>query len=122
MKKTVLCALLLLVAGCAKQPGDIVAAAVPTDSYMQMSCADLTAAKSSKETELGTLSGQQEEAANRDAAWMAIVHVPVASMTKGDHSKDIARLKGELAAIDHAYQAKSCGAPVQTTTVKKAKS
>lgn len=118
MKKTVLCALLLL-AGCAKQPGDIVAAAVPTDSYMQMGCADLTATKSSKQTELGTLSGRQEEAANRDAAWMAIVHVPVASMTQGDHAKDIARLKGELDAIDRAYQAKSCGAPAQATSNAK---
>lgn len=121
MKKTVLCALLVL-AGCAKQPGDIVAAAVPTDSYMQMGCADLTTAKSGKETELGTLSGRQEETANRDAAWMTIVHVPVASMTRGDNAKDIARLKGELAAIDHAYQAKSCGAPAQTTTANNAKS
>jgi hypothetical protein len=114
MKKSVLCALLLL-AGCAKQPGDIVAASVPTDSYMQMSCENLAAEKSGKETQLGTLSGQQEETANRDGAWMTIIHVPVASMAGGDHGKEIAELKGQLAAIDKASQAKSCGvAPAQT--------
>lgn len=114
MKKSAIWMLLLL-AGCAKQPGDIVANAVPADPYMQMSCETLAAQKSAKQTELGTLSGKQEETANRDAAWMTIIHVPVASMARGDDSKKIAELKGELNAISQASQAKSCttSAPTQ---------
>ena len=100
--------MLLLLAGCAKQPGDIVAAAVPTDSYVQMSCANLVSEKAGKQSQLDTLSSVQEETANRDAAWMAIVHVPVASMSRGDNAKQIAELKGQINAIDQAYQAKSC--------------
>jgi len=120
MKKSVLCAVLLL-AGCAKQPGDIVAASVPSDTYMQMSCQNLAAEKSGKQTELDALSSKQAETANRDAAWMAIVHVPVASLSRGDDAKQIADLKGQLNAIDRAYQAKSCAVAAQPQTQDKQK-
>lgn len=113
MKKIYLCAFLLL-AGCAKQPGDIVAVSVPTDSYMQMSCPQLTTQKADKALELDGLSNKQAETANRDAAWMTIVHVPMASMAGGDNSKKIAQLKGEVTAIDQAYKAKGCAAQTQT--------
>jgi hypothetical protein len=108
MKKSALWLLPLLLAGCAKQPGDIVASSVPTDPYMQMDCRSLTSERSAKETRLGTLSGEQEETANRDGAWMAMVHIPVASLAGGDHADEIADLKGQIAAIDRAAQAKSC--------------
>ncbi|MDB5522693.1 MAG: hypothetical protein JWM58_456 [Rhizobium sp.] len=100
--------MLLLLSGCAKQPGDIVAAAIPTDAYLQMSCENLASERAGKESQLGTLSGAQEETANRDAAWMAIIHVPVASMSRGDNAKQIAELKGQINAIDQASQAKTC--------------
>jgi hypothetical protein len=116
MKKSALWVLPLLLAGCAKQPGDIVASSVPTDPYMQMSCQSLATERDSKETQLGTLSSQQEQTANRDGAWMAMVHIPVASMAGGDHAGEIADLKGQIAAIDRAAQAKSCSAPNTKTT------
>jgi hypothetical protein len=109
MKKPVSWALLVLVAGCAKQPGDIVAASVPTDAYMQMNCRSLASERSSKETRLGTLSSEQEQTANHDAAWMAMVHIPLASIANGDYAREIADLKGQIAAIDRAAKAKSCG-------------
>jgi uncharacterized protein YfaP (DUF2135 family) len=120
MKKTVLC-LLLLLAGCAKQPGDIVAAAVPTDSYMQADCASLATQKSTKQAELDALSSRQTETANRDAAWMTIIHVPVASMARGDDAEKIAALKGEINAIDQTAQSKSCAAqtPGQPAATKQ---
>ena len=108
MKKSVLWAVLVLLAGCAKQPGDIVAAAVPTDGYMQMGCQDLAAQKNSRQAELDTLSMQQQQTAERDAAWVAIIHVPVASMTSGDQAARISPLKGEINAIEQARQAKAC--------------
>jgi starvation-inducible outer membrane lipoprotein len=108
MKTSILCVLLLL-AGCAKPPGEIAASAVPTDPYMQMSCESLVSERAAKQAELDRLSGQQEETAKRDEAWMAIVHVPVASMSKGDHEPEIATLKGQVNAITQASQSKSCG-------------
>jgi len=120
MKKLPLCALLLL-AGCARQPDDIVAVSVPTDSYMQISCPDLATQKADKQQELDGLSSKQAEVANRDAAWMTIVHVPVASMTQGDNAKEIARLKGEVGAIDQAYQSKGCATQTVTPSDTKPK-
>jgi hypothetical protein len=118
MKKSFLCALLLL-AGCARQPGDIVAVSVPTDPYMQMTCADLMAQKADKQQQLDALSDKQAEVASRDAGWVAIVHVPVASITEGDNADDIARLKGEVGAIDQAYRSKGCGVRTGTPMEKK---
>lgn len=120
MKKILPCALLLL-AGCARQPGDIVAVSVPTDSYTQMRCQDLTTQKADKQQQLDALSDKQAEVANRDAAWMAMVHVPVASMTQGDNADEIGRLKGEVSAIDQAYQSKGCTTQVETPIDKKPK-
>jgi uncharacterized protein YfaP (DUF2135 family) len=118
MRRSVFCALLLL-AACAKQPGDIVAASVPTDTYSQMTCESLVSQKAEKQAELDGLSSKQENTAKRDAAWMVIVHVPVASLSQGDNSKQIANLKGQLNAIDQSYQAKSCATQAQTTAQVK---
>jgi len=120
MKKILLCGLLLL-AGCARQPDDIVAVSVPTDSYTQMSCQDLVTQKADKQQQLDALSNKQAEVANRDAAWMTIVHVPVASMTQGDNAKQIAQLKGEVNAIDQAYQSKGCATQTQGPAEAKPK-
>jgi hypothetical protein len=108
MKRPILWAVLVLLAGCAKQPGDIVAASVPSDSYMRMGCQSLAAEKNSKQAELDTLSLQQQKTAERDAAWVAIIHVPVASMANGDQAARISTLKGEVNAIEHARRAKAC--------------
>jgi hypothetical protein len=77
---------------------------------MQMDCAGLSAERQSKQTQLKSLEGQQTETSNRDKAWMAIVHVPVASMSNGDLEPQIATLKGQINAINQASQAKSCPA------------
>lgn len=107
MKKSVLCTFLLL-AGCAKPPGEIAASAVSADPYMQMSCEQLASEKARHTASLESLSGEQAETAKRDEAWMAIVHVPVASMSKGDKEPEIANLKGRLNAIESASRAKGC--------------
>lgn len=107
MKKSVIVSLLLL-AGCAKPPGEIAAAAIATDPYLQRNCDSLVAERADKRAALEQLSEHQEETAKRDAAWMAIVHVPVASMSRGDKEAEISRLKGHLRAIDEAMRAKGC--------------
>lgn len=109
MRKVYLCALLLL-AGCAKQPGDIVAASVPADPYMRANCSELATQKADKQQQLDSLSSEQADVAHSDAVWMTMIHVPVASMTQGDNADAIARLKGEINAIDQANQARGCAA------------
>lgn len=110
MKKIVICAAMLLAASCAKRPEDIVATAVPVDTYMQMQCPQLVQLKTQKEMELSNLAKEQKETADQDAAAMAVIHVPVGSMAGNDKEPEIARVKGEVQAINSAYQSKSCAA------------
>jgi starvation-inducible outer membrane lipoprotein len=109
MKKVIFCTLLLL-AGCAKMPDDIAPATVSADPYAQMTCENLAVERQSKQIELKRYVDQQTETANRDKAWMTIVHVPIGSMTNGDVEPQVANLKGQLNAINQASQAKACPA------------
>lgn len=108
MKKIVICAVMLLAAGCAKAPEDIVAAPVAADSYLQMQCPQLSSLKMQKDAEFAALEKSQLEAARHDATAMAIIHIPVASMAGKDKEPEYARAKGEVQAINSAYQSKNC--------------
>ena len=108
MKKLLVCAAMLLAAGCAKAPDDIAAAHVATDSYMQMECPQLSSLRSQKQTQLAALEKEQLAAARQDAAAMAVIHIPYATMTGMDKEPEYARAKGEVKAINAAYQSKSC--------------
>jgi starvation-inducible outer membrane lipoprotein len=111
MKKFVICAAaMLLAAGCAKRPEEIIAAAVPAESYMQMQCAQLASLKVQKEAELGKLSEHQAKVAEHDKAAMYVLHVPMGTITQGDKEEQVARAKGEVQAINTAYQSKNCAA------------
>jgi type IV pilus biogenesis protein CpaD/CtpE len=110
MKKILICAAMLLAAGCAKRPEDIVATPVAVDPYMQMECAQLAQLKMQKDAELAKLEKDQKETADQDAAAMAVVHVPIGSMSGNDNEAGVARAKGEVQAINQAYQSKSCSA------------
>jgi hypothetical protein len=110
MKKIVICAAMLLAAGCAKRPDEIMATPVAVDPYMQMQCPELAQLKMRKEAELSRLEKDQKETADQDAAAMAVIHVPVGSMAGNDKEPEIARAKGEVQAINSAYQAKGCAA------------
>ena len=110
MKKIVICAAMLLAAGCAKRPEDIAAKPVAVDTYMQMQCAQLAQLKMQKDAELTAVSKKQSDVADQDAAAMGVVHVPVGSMVGNDREEDVARAKGEVQAINSAYQSKNCAA------------
>lgn len=108
MKKIVVCAAMLLAAGCAKAPQDIAPTPVASEPYMQMECSQLSSVKAQKDAEYAEIAKHQLEAARYDATAMAIVHVPVASWAGKDKEEDYARIKGEKQAIDRAYQSKGC--------------
>ena len=110
MKKILVCAAMLLAAGCAKRPEEIAATPVAVDTYMQMQCPELAQLKMRKDAELVQLAKEQKDTADQDAAAMAVIHVPVGSMTGNDKEPEIARTTGEVLAIDSAYQSKNCAA------------
>ena len=110
MKKIVLCAAMLLAAGCAKRPEEIMATSVAVDPYLQMQCPQLSTLKMQKDAELARLEKEQQRAAAHDAAAMVVIHVPVASMAGQDKEREVARAKGEAQAVNSAYRSKGCAA------------
>ena len=108
MNTMVLCALALVVSGCAKQPGQIAAMPVATDPYLQLSCPELIADRAAKQVTQAGLEEAQHKAAERDKGAMTVIHIPIAAMTGQDRENEVAHGKGELAAIDAAIQSKGC--------------
>jgi hypothetical protein len=108
MKTTALCAMAVLASGCARQPDQIAASPVAANRYLQMSCAELLADRAGRKIEQARLEDAQHKAAEHDKAAMSVIHVPVASMAGHDREDEVARGKGELAAIDAAIQSKGC--------------
>jgi starvation-inducible outer membrane lipoprotein len=108
MKRLVVFAMSLLIAGCARQPEQIAASPIAGDRYLQMSCTELLANRSRKTIEQARLEQAQHQAAEHDKAAMSVIHVPVASMAGKDREDEVARGKGELQALDAAIQSKDC--------------
>ena len=89
-------------------PDEIAPVAVSAEPYMGMSCAGLAAERQRRQMELKRHVDQQTLTANRDKAWMTIVHVPIGSMTNGDIEPQIATAKGRIRAIEQAARSKGC--------------
>ena len=105
--------LALALAGCAQQPGSIVAADVSSRAYVQSSCSQLVTRQNTIERQLAGLTEAQRREANRDAAWVAggaILFFPVMAVaaTGPDYTSEISEKKGELNAIEEALLVKSC--------------
>lgn len=110
MKKLLLLSLLAAaVAGCAISPDHIQAMLVSQDQYMSNDCAQLDASMSTAKADLKKFSDMQDSQVKKDAASVFLVLIP-ASWITGDHEKDVAKSKGEVAAIQMAAAKKGCTA------------
>lgn len=108
----------LLLAGCATNPKDIEAAYVSPIPYEAMTCDQLRAEAGRVSSAAATATGQQQSQANKDTAAMAvslIVFWPAIFFVGGDkaNAAEVARLKGEMNAIEATSTAKSCGIQFQ---------
>lgn len=108
MKKLVICAAVLLAAGCAKRPENIKPTPVAADTYAAMQCPQLAQLKTQKEAELAQLEEHQKQVANDDFSAMVVFHVPAASLGGKDKEEQVARVKGEVQAIDSVYRTNNC--------------
>ena len=102
------------IAGCASQPDQIAASYVSPTAYQGMSCGSLNAEAQRVNARLVQTTGQQQEAANNDAAVTAVALVlfwPAAFFIAGkDSSAELARLKGEADGIQAAAIRAGCRA------------
>jgi hypothetical protein len=103
-----------LIAGCATESADIAASYVSPMQYQNLSCSQLTQEAQRVSTRVAQVSARQDEKASSDAGAMAIGMIlfwPALFLLDGDEesASEVARLKGEMDAIEQANIQKNCG-------------
>lgn len=109
----------LALASCATKSDEIAAAYVSPTLYQNLTCDQLAAEAQRVSYNAQIAAGAQDKQASQDAAAMAvglIVFWPAMFLARGDGAKaaEVARLKGEMQAIETASRAKNCGIQFQT--------
>lgn len=102
------------VAGCAKKSENIQASYVSPLTYKSFSCQQIQQEGTRISQKTGELSGVQNKKATDDAVATGVAIVlfwPAAFFIKGNQetASQLARLKGELDALEQARSQKSCG-------------
>jgi hypothetical protein len=100
-------AVLAATAACANRPESIHASYVSHEKYAYLDCPALALTMSETKAELARMSKLQDEKATGDAIGVFLILVPVSKLT-GDHEADVARLKGEVEAIETAQIKAKC--------------
>lgn len=102
----VACAALFLSA-CASRPETIHASFVSHEKYAALDCAQLAGRLTDTKVELEKVSRLQNDKANGDAVGVFLLGIPFSKLS-GDHEGEVARLKGEVEAIDTAQIKARC--------------
>ena len=108
----------LVLAGCASAPKDIAPAYVSTGLYEKLSCEELRREAEGVSARAVAAAGQQERNRSQDVGMTTVAVVlfwPAAFFMKGDGvaAAEVARLKGEMAAIEQVNRIKNCGITFQ---------
>ncbi len=115
IKTTVAAALAVaFLAGCATPPKDIAAAYVSTNLYQNLPCSQLRDEAEAVSARMAQAYGVQESKRGKDAAMTTVGMVlfwPALFFMEGDGAAaaDVARLKGEMEAIQQVNRLKNCG-------------
>jgi len=97
-----------LLVSCANRPDSIHASYVSHEKFMHLDCSGLAARMVDTRTELERNSQIQNDKANTDAVGVFLFGVPFSKLS-GDVEGEIARLKGEVEAIDTVRIKRKCG-------------
>lgn len=105
----------LVLVGCAPRAADIAPAYVSPLKYMgdDWTCEKLIMEATYVGEALIRASGNQDDAANRDAWTVFLIGVPTSG---GGNKAEVARLKGEQEALRQALRDKDCATPPPVTS------
>ena len=95
-------------AGCAASPASIAPAYVSELQFQQYSCEQIAAEQSRIEAALAASSAQQNRARSNDAWGVALLGLPVSTLSGGNVADQIAHLKGTQNALAKAATLKNC--------------
>lgn len=108
MKKPIFAiAIALTLIGCANRPESIRASFVSHEKFTHLDCAGLATRMVDTRAELDKYAKLQDSKANGDAFGVFLLGIPFSKLS-GDHEGDVARLKGEVEAIDTAQVKNKC--------------
>lgn len=96
-------------AACANRPDTIRASYVSHEKYAYLDCQQLASKMGDTRADLDRYSRMQNSKATGDAWGVFLIGVPFSKLS-GDHEGDVARLKGEVEAIDTAMVKARCKA------------
>ena len=92
---------------CANRPEFIRASHVSHEKFTHLECTQLATKMTDTRAELEKYSKMQDSKANGDAFGVFLLGIPFSKLS-GDHEGDVARLKGEVEAIDTAQIKNKC--------------
>lgn len=119
-------ALAVALSSCASKPTDIEAAYVSSTLYESLSCERLREEATTVSARAIAASGVQQKKADNDAVAVGVglvIFWPALFFAKGDGASaaEVARLKGEMKAIETASIKNNCGIRFEDPTAKPAK-
>lgn len=109
-------ALVLALGGCAAKPESIPPAYVSHMLYMPYTVEQLGQEETRLQAALATASDAQRKARSNDTAGVIFLGLPVSSLSGSNQAANIARLKGELEAVQKAIALKATGTSTATTS------
>lgn len=123
MRRIIAIGAAMLLAGCATRAEDIKASYVSPILYQNLSCTQLALEAQNVQSRALEATGLQNKKAGQDAAAVGVALVlfwPAAFLAQGDgaNAAEVARLKGEMEAIEHASIRNNCGIVFQKPAPK----
>ena len=103
----IILALMSVFNGCAKRPESISASHISFERYTDKTCVELNTVMADTREQLTHVSDLQNSKATGDAWGVFLLLVPVSQLT-GDYEGDVAKLKGEVSAIETAQIKNEC--------------
>lgn len=101
-------AMLSLIVGCATKPESVAPAYVSHLGYMNLDCQQLGHEQNRIVSALSAAADAQRKARSNDTVGIILLGLPVSSLSGSNQASNIARLKGELDAIQKALIEKKC--------------
>lgn len=99
----------LVLAGCATLPEKVAPTPMAGAAYQGQSCASLDAERRKLDTAYEQASQRQMTARKGDAVGLALVGLPLFSLTGHSQTKTIGEIKGRQEALSEAYRVADCG-------------
>ncbi|ALJ98241.1 hypothetical protein BiPBO1_27 [Brucella phage BiPBO1] len=108
MKKLPILLFPLILIACAKDPKQISAMQLPSDTYASYSCERLAQEHARSTSNLANAVKLQNQARNEDVMGVFLIGVPMSSAMGNDRESWVAQHKGELVAIEAMQKRKGC--------------